>query len=159
MYELAFGPEPFAGDRELSAPERRDLARSVVVALVRTGIRDVVRLSNTAFHIHHPERDLARKIDPAKEPDLARRWNELKQSVVTPALGGATRVLLVGDSHTNSAFGVELAKLLEGSGATVVREAQDGSAVKHWVPRMPALLAKHAPSVVIVALGANMRDA
>jgi hypothetical protein len=73
-------------------------------------------------------------------------------------LASGTPLLLVGDSHTYGPFGKELERLLVASGARVVREAKIGSAVKYWWPRLPALLRKYRPEVVIVGLGANMRD-
>ncbi len=69
---------------------------------------------------------------------------------------GAT-VVLVGDSHTVGALG-GLERLLKATGASMVRSAQKGTAVKQWLGRLPPLLKKHAPNIVIVALGANMRD-
>jgi RNase H-fold protein (predicted Holliday junction resolvase) len=69
---------------------------------------------------------------------------------------GAT-VVLVGDSHTVGAFGSELERLLKATGASIVRSAEKGTAVKQWLGRLPQLLKKHAPNIVIVALGANMR--
>src|SRR5512134_1173178 len=178
MYELDFEPARFAGrtppvacggcgcqrcrdreheldddgeEQELSASDRLDLARSVVTALIRgAGERDVTRLTNTAFHIHHPDRDLQKRIDPATEPALAAEWKTLKSSIVMPALGSSTSaatgaaatgsILLIGDSHTHGMFGQELERLLESAGAQVQREAVVGSAVKDWLPRAPALL-------------------
>lgn len=185
MLELDFQPAAFRGHRyagadrelddELSTSDRLDLARSVVVALIRGGKeRDVVRLTNTAFHVHHPNRDLTKRIDPAAEANLAAEWKDLKARVVMPALAnGASAtpaastapvagavtgtVLLVGDSHTHGAFGKELERLLESGGATVERHAKIGSAVKYWLLLVPKLLRDHRPGVVIVALGANMR--
>lgn len=156
----------------MPASERLELARSVVVALVRSGrVTDAVRLTNIAFHLHHPDRDLQKKIDPTSEAALARLWNTLTTSVVMPALqsganpapsgttniAAGTKVLLVGDSHTHMGFGKHLAQLLESGGARVVRQAKVGSAVKYWLPLLPGLLREHAPALVIIALGANMR--
>lgn len=178
MYELLFSPASFHGrpseddERELSTGDRLELARSVVVALVRSGrVTDANRLTNTAFHLHHPDRDLQKPIDPVTEAGLAREWRALKASVVAPALNAGasptpsgtatvaagTKVLLVGDSHTHAGFGKQLAQLLESSGARVVRQAKIGSAVKYWIPLLPGLLREHQPALVIVALGANMR--
>ncbi|HEY3500998.1 MAG TPA: N-acetylmuramoyl-L-alanine amidase [Polyangiaceae bacterium] len=73
------------------------------------------------------------------------------------ALRSGTRVLLVGDSHTYGAFGRELERLLQASGASVVRRAKIGSAVNFWLPRLPELLREHRPEIVLIGLGANMR--
>jgi hypothetical protein len=78
--------------------------------------------------------------------------------VGTVRFGPGATVLLVGDSHTVGAFGSELERLLKATGASIVRSAEKGTAVKQWLGRLPPLLKKHAPSIVIVALGANMRD-
>lgn len=167
------------GEGELAAPERRQLAQAVLAAVVRgTAIRDPNRLTNLVFHLHHPDRDLSARLDPKREAVLARQWRELQEQLVRPALagGGTTaptttaaptttsgrwpwgrRVLLVGDSHTHGAFGIELARLITAAGGTVQREAKIGSAVNYWLPRLPELLRTHSPDVVIVALGANMR--
>lgn len=152
------------------ASNRDELARSVVTALVHTGITDATRLANAAFHIHHPDRDLARRIDPVREPALAREWKALAQTVVQPALQpapqpagrpataiGGAKVLVVGDSHTDGPFGVELERLLTAAGANVVRDGRIGWSVGRWLPVIRPLLRQHAPAVVIVALGANMR--
>jgi hypothetical protein len=157
MFELDFEAEPFDLDGELAA--------DVIAALVQTGIRDVGRLTNTAFFLRHPERDFAKKIDPTSEKALADEWKQLQATLVMPALGAAPKsviasstTLLVGDSHSSGAFGKELERLLESGGAKVERHAEVGSAVKTWLPRMAALLETHRPSTVIVALGANMRE-
>ena len=176
MYELTFNAEPFFGRRsvqsEISAGDRVELARSVVQALVRGGrVTDASRLTNVAFHIQHPDRDLQKPIDPATEAGLAREWKTLKSTLVMPALQGTgsatpsggtkvaagTKVLLVGDSHTYGGFGKELAQLLTTAGSSVVRESKIGTAVKYWLPLLPGLLRQHSPEVVIIALGANMR--
>ena len=75
-----------------------------------------------------------------------------------PGLSAGTSLLLVGDSHTHGPFGVELERLLTQAGASVSRQAKIGSAVKYWFRLLPGLLRQHRPSVVIVGLGANMRD-
>ena len=150
--------------------DKTALARAVVTALVRSGsVLDVTRLTNTAFHVHHPERDLERRIDPVAEPTLAAEWKRLRSELVMPLLAATppdapkrtsatTRtILLVGDSHTLGSFGVELARLLGTSDVRVERHAVKGSSVKTWLPRLPGLLRQHAPQTVIIALGANMR--
>lgn len=70
----------------------------------------------------------------------------------------SSRVLFVGDSHTHGPFGKELERLLASAGASVTRAGRIGSAVKFWLPKLPALLREHHPDLVIVALGANMRE-
>jgi hypothetical protein len=171
---------PDDGEAELADPERRQLAQAVLDAVVRgTTIRDANRLTNLVFHIHHPDRDLTARLDPKREAVLAQQWRELQAQLVRPALDGGTtasstatatatattgarwpwgrRVLLVGDSHTDGAFGIELARLITAAGGRVQREAKVGSAVNHWLPLLPGLLRSHSPDVVIIALGANMR--
>ncbi len=169
---------PDDGEAELADPERRQLAQAVLDAVVRgTTIRDANRLTNLVFHIHHPDRDLTARLDPKREAVLAQQWRELQAQLVRPALDGGTtssstatatattgarwpwgrRVLLVGDSHTDGAFGIELTRLITAAGGTVQREAKVGSAVNHWLPLLPGLLRSHSPDVVIIALGANMR--
>jgi hypothetical protein len=176
--ELDFASDELgdAWEAELGGADALALARQVVAAVIRGGnVRDVSRLTNLAFHIHHPDRKLEQPLDPQREPALATLWSRLKREVVEPSLAapaGATpgsstgtgtsmngaRVLLVGDSHTEGPFGLELARLLQLAGATVVRQAKRGTAVKYWLPLLPGLIQSHRPTHVIVGLGANMRD-
>ena len=95
MHELDFVPVDFRGHRfaqhELSLDNPTELASAVVTALVRSGaVLDVTRLTNTAFHIHHPDRDLQRRIDPVAEPALAAEWKRLKSTIVLPLVEEAS---------------------------------------------------------------------
>jgi hypothetical protein len=92
------------------------------------------------------------------EDHLCNECGAARAATAPRPAAAALRILLVGDSHTHGAFGAELERLLETTGAKVHRAAKIGSAVRYWWPRLPALLRDHQPDLVIVALGANMRD-
>ena len=83
--------------------------------------------------------------------------NACGESAPRPA-AAAMRILLVGDSHTEGVFGAELERLLRTTGARITRAAESGSAVMYWWKRLPALLSSEQPDVVLIALGANMRE-
>jgi lysophospholipase L1-like esterase len=150
---------------------RAKVDRARVIAMIAVGQRDPNQLTNYVFFSRHPE--LPRKPLVKGQEALMREWSAILRDVVEPALkdvfpkpaqasgglafGSGVRVLLFGDSHTHGPFGRELERLLKGTGAGVVRTAVIGSAVKNWLPRVSALLREHRPTVVIVALGANMR--
>jgi hypothetical protein len=162
-------------DLELAAIDRTQLARDVVAAVVAANaVTDPTRLANLAFHIHHPDRDLTKRIDPKIEAPFAAEWRQLAASIVKPALATGTtvttsdapakspaasgrKILLIGDSHTYGAFGQELERLLAATGATVERHAKIGSWIQYWQPLVADLVRKMSPTDVVVALGANMR--
>lgn len=106
-----------------------------------------------------------------------------------PLIGPGTRVLHIGDSHTVGIYGREMDKLMRATGAQVATYGSAGSSPSWWLqgtttrsgfygrgedgkvdspadwktprqtPKLPDLLKKHQPSVIVISLGANMLGA
>jgi hypothetical protein len=106
-----------------------------------------------------------------------------------PLIGPGTRVLHIGDSHTVGIYGREMDKMLRATGAQVASYGSAGSSPRWWLdgtttrsgyfgsgedgkidapadwrtprqtPKLPDLLKKHQPSVVMISLGANLLGA
>ena len=64
------------------------------------------------------------------------------------------RVLLVGDSILNQSADAVRASLEQQEWSPVVA-AFGGTAIEQWTARLPALIAEHDPSIVVVELGTN----
>jgi acyl-CoA thioesterase I len=64
------------------------------------------------------------------------------------------RVLVVGDSILNQSTDAVRASLEQQSWAPVTA-VFGGSAIEQWTARLPALIAEHDPSIVVVELGTN----
>jgi len=104
-------------------------------------------------------------------------------------IGPDTRVLHIGDSHTVGIYGREMDKLMRSTGAQVATYGSAGSSPSWWLqgtttrsgfygrgedgkvdspadwktprqtPKLPDLLKKHQPSVIVISLGANLIQA
>jgi lysophospholipase L1-like esterase len=157
-------PEVF---EEFSIVRLPAVERARLLMKIAAGERDPNRLTNFVFFARHPE--LPQRPLVAGQERLMEEWRAILRDLVRPTLqaaskdaprlvfGRGTKVLLVGDSHTYGPFGQQLERLVSATGASVVRSAKSGTAVKYWLPLLPALLREQRPDVVIVALGANMR--
>ena len=64
------------------------------------------------------------------------------------------RVLVVGDSILNQSADAVRASLEQQEWSPVVA-AFGGTAIEQWTARLPALIAEHDPSIVVVELGTN----
>lgn len=103
-----------------------------------------------------------------------------------PLIGPGTRVLHIGDSHTVGIYGREMDKLMRSTGAQVATYGSAGSSPSWWLqgtttrsgfyargedgkvdspadwetprktPKLPDLLKKHQPGVIVISLGANL---
>ncbi|PIQ23043.1 hypothetical protein COW36_02045 [bacterium (Candidatus Blackallbacteria) CG17_big_fil_post_rev_8_21_14_2_50_48_46] len=103
-----------------------------------------------------------------------------------PLIGPGTKVLHIGDSHTVGIYGQEMDKLLRATGAQVSTYGSAGSSPSWWLkgtsthsgffsrddqgkvdapkdwraphptPKLPDLLKKHQPTVIMISLGANL---
>src|SRR3989344_1923027 len=74
----------------------------------------------------------------------------------------AETILMIGDSHSEGAFGTELERLLQESGHAVIKEAVGGTNIYHWIEgeygshtfsSFQTLLDTHDPDISIIALG------
>ncbi|PKL76021.1 MAG: hypothetical protein CVV27_12365 [Candidatus Melainabacteria bacterium HGW-Melainabacteria-1] len=109
--------------------------------------------------------------------------------VQTPLIGPDDRVLHIGDSHTVGIYGKEMDKLLRATGAKVESYGSAGSSPRWWLtgqstrsgfygkdetgktdapadwraphptPKLPNLLNRFKPNVVMISLGANLLGA
>lgn len=106
-----------------------------------------------------------------------------------PLIGPGTRVLHIGDSHTVGIYGREMDSLMRATGAQVATYGAAGSSPSWWLqgtttrsgfygrgedgkvdspadwktprqtPKLPDLLKKHQPGVIVISLGANLIQA
>jgi lysophospholipase L1-like esterase len=145
--------------------------------------RQVSVAPQTMASVHPPESSVPRYQDsadfPAQTPAVVVPLLDTPSDF--PPITVGTRVLIIGDSQTVGPYGKTLDSLARASGATVVTHASWGASPtwffngqethKYWsrdsagqeltaakvaTPRLPDLLAREKPDVVVVTMGGNM---